>query len=111
MKNERLAGLEQGRSDPMRQGINHLQRLLSQYPADDVRYVPTIDEDIERIKEVTVEHVRSLYRDYLGAEPRRIDHRGRLRALRGALGPGPDIRRLEESSSPTPGSSGRSSPI
>src|SRR5208337_791661 len=29
MKNERLAGLEQGRSDPMLQGINHLQRLLS----------------------------------------------------------------------------------
>ncbi len=67
MKNERLAGLEQGRSDPMRQGINHIQRLLSRYPATDVRYVPTIAEDIERIKEVTVEDVRSLYRDYLGA--------------------------------------------
>ena len=67
MKNERLAGLEQGRSDPMRQGINHLQRLLSSYPATDVRYVPTIAEDIQRLKEVTVEDVRSLYRDYLGA--------------------------------------------
>jgi len=29
--------------------------------------VPTIAEDIQRIKEVTVEDVRSLYRDYLGA--------------------------------------------
>ena len=48
MKNERIAGLEQGRSDPMRQAINHLQRLLSQYPSDDVRYVPTIEEQIER---------------------------------------------------------------
>ena len=67
MKNERLAELEQGRSDPMRQGINHLQRLLSCYPATDVRYVPTIAENIQRIKEVTVEDVRSLYRDYLGA--------------------------------------------
>ena len=65
MKNERLAGLEQGRSDPMHQGINHIQRLLSRYPAADVRYVPTIAEDIQRIKEVTVEDVRSLYRDYL----------------------------------------------
>ena len=65
MKNERLAGLEQGRSDPMRQGINHLQRLLSGYPATDVRYVPTIAEDIQHLKEVTVEDVRSLYRDYL----------------------------------------------
>ena len=67
MKNERLAGLEQGRSDPMRQGINHLQRLLSHYPPTDVRYVPTIAEDIQRLKEVTVEDVRSLYREYLGA--------------------------------------------
>ena len=67
MKNERLAGLEQGRSDPMRQGINHLQRLLSRYPATDVRYAPTIEESIQRMKEVTVEDVRSLYRDYLGA--------------------------------------------
>ena len=53
MKNERIAGLEQGRSDPMRQAFNQLQRLLSQYPADDVRYVPTIDEEIERVKDVT----------------------------------------------------------
>jgi len=67
MKNERLAELEQGRSDPMLQGMNHIQRLLSRYPATDVRYVPTIAEDIQRIKEVTVEDVRSLYRDYLGA--------------------------------------------
>ena len=67
MKNERLAGLEQGRSDPMRQGINHLQRLLSQYPATDVRYVPTIAEDIQRLKEVSINDVRSVYRDYLGA--------------------------------------------
>ena len=29
--------------------------------------MPTIDEHIERLKEVTVEQVRSLYRDYLGA--------------------------------------------
>jgi zinc protease len=67
MKNERLAGLEQSRSDPMLQGVNHLQRLLSRYPATDVRYVPTIAEDIQRLKEVAVEDVRSLYRDYLGA--------------------------------------------
>lgn len=35
MKRERLSGLEQGRSDPMRQAINHLQRLLSHYPSHD----------------------------------------------------------------------------
>jgi zinc protease len=67
MKNERVAGLEQGRSDPMRQAANHIQRLLSRYPAADVRYVPTIAEDIQRVKDVTVEDVRSVDRDHLGA--------------------------------------------
>ncbi len=67
VKNERLAMLEQGRSDPMRLGTNRLQRLLSHYPASDVRYVPTIAEEIDRMKQVTVEDVRSLYREFLGA--------------------------------------------
>ncbi len=67
MKNERIAGLEQGRSDPMRQAINHLQRLLTQYPIDDVRYVPTVEEETQRVKGVTVDQVRSVYHDFLGA--------------------------------------------
>ena len=68
MKNEEIAGVEQGRSDPIRQGLNHIQRLLSKYPSDDVRYVPTIDEQLERLKKVSLDQVRSLYHDYLGAE-------------------------------------------
>ena len=68
MKNEQIAGIEQGRSDPIRQGINQIQRILSQYPRDDVRYVPTLDEQIERLKKTSPEQVASLYRDYLGAD-------------------------------------------
>lgn len=67
MKNERLTGLEQGRSDPMRQAVNRLLRLLSHYPSDDVRYTPTIEEQIERLKKATIADVRSLYSEYLGA--------------------------------------------
>jgi zinc protease len=68
MKNEQISAAEQGRSDPMRQAFNHIQRLLSQYRSDDVRYVPTIDEQVDRLKKVTVEEVRALYHDYLGAD-------------------------------------------
>ena len=68
IKNEEIAGVQQGRSDPMRQGLNHIQRLLSKYPIDDVRYVPTIDEQVERLKKVSLDQVRTLYGDYLGAE-------------------------------------------
>ena len=68
MKNEQIAGIEQGRSDPIRQGLNHIQRLLSQYPSDDVRYVPTLDEQIERLKKVSLDQVRTLYHDFIGAD-------------------------------------------
>jgi zinc protease len=68
MKNEQIAGIEQGRSDPMRQGFNHIQRLMSQYPSDDIRYVPTIDEQVDRLKKVTAPQVQALYHDYLGAD-------------------------------------------
>jgi zinc protease len=67
MKNERLAALEQSRSDPMRLALNRIQRLLSPYPADDVRYIPTIEEEIEQVREVSVEAVRALYEQSLGA--------------------------------------------
>ena len=67
MKNEQIAGIEQGRSDPIRQGLNQIMRILSQYPSDDVRYVPTLDEQIERVKKCSPEQVSALYRDYLGA--------------------------------------------
>ncbi|MFO0890525.1 MAG: pitrilysin family protein [Isosphaeraceae bacterium] len=67
MKNERLASLEQSRTDPMQLGINRIRRLLTQYPPDDVRYVPSTEEELQRLKETTVEQVRSIYRDYLGA--------------------------------------------
>ena len=68
MKNEEISGVQQGRSDPMRQGLNHIQRLLSKYPSDDVRYVPTLDEQTERLKKVGLDEIGSLYHDYLGAE-------------------------------------------
>jgi len=67
MRNERLSGLEQSRTDPMQLGITELRRILTKYPPDDVRYNPTIEEEIQRLKEVSVEQVRSLYKDFLGA--------------------------------------------
>ena len=68
MKNEHIAGIEQGRSDPIRRGFNEIQRILSAYPSDDVRYVPTLDEQIELLKKCSIEQVSTLYRGYLGAD-------------------------------------------
>jgi zinc protease len=68
LKNEQLAGIEQGRSDPIRQGLNHILRLLSPYSSDDVRYVPTLDEQIERTKNVSLDQIKTLYQEFLGAQ-------------------------------------------
>ena len=44
-----------------------LSRILASYPPDDVRYQPTIDEEIERVKASRLEQVETLYQQYLGA--------------------------------------------
>ncbi len=68
MKAERLANLEETRTEPSALGPRLLQRELSPHPKGDVRYVPTIDEAIERLRAVTHAQVVSLHRDYLGAQ-------------------------------------------
>ena len=68
MKNEQITSIEQGRSDPIRLGLNQIRRILAPYPADDVRYVPTLDEQIERTRATSPDQVAGLYRDYLGAD-------------------------------------------
>jgi zinc protease len=68
LRREALAGIEQGRTEPQVLGINRLQRALAPYPADDVRYVPTIDERLERVKALKLDQIRRLYTEYLGAD-------------------------------------------
>src|SRR5262249_2414384 len=48
--------------------IKHMQRKLSPYAKEDVRYVPTIEEDIARVKAVTRDQVVKLYAEQLGAQ-------------------------------------------
>jgi zinc protease len=68
MKRERLAGLEQTKTEPAMLAPRWLQRHLNRYSSDDVRYVPTIEESIERMKLATHEQVVQLYREFLGSQ-------------------------------------------
>jgi zinc protease len=68
MKRERLAGLEQMKTEPAMLAPRLLQRQLNPYSPDDVRYTPTVEESIERLKAVTYDQVVQLYRDYLGSQ-------------------------------------------
>jgi len=67
LKRERLVGLEQMQTEPSALAPRTLTHLLSTYPKDDVRYVPTIEEEIARVQAVTLGQVRTLYREYLGS--------------------------------------------
>jgi zinc protease len=68
MKRSRLAGIEEMRTEPMALAARWLQRQVSVYPKDDVRYVPTLEESIERLQQASHEQVVQLYRDYLGSQ-------------------------------------------
>ncbi len=68
LKRGRLAGMEQSRSEPATLAPRLLQRQLNPYPKDDIRYVPTIEEAIERLRAATFDQVTQLYQDYLGSQ-------------------------------------------
>ena len=91
MKRERMAGLEQMRSEPAMLAPRLLQRELSPYDKNDIRYVPTIEESIERLKAATHDQVVQLYREYLGSQAGELsivgdfDAKTNLDILKGAL--------------------------
>lgn len=59
--------IEQSRSEPGPLASNALRRRLSPYPKDDIRYVPTVEESIARIKDVSLADVKKVYSDLIGA--------------------------------------------
>jgi zinc protease len=65
-RRERLAGLEQSKSDPATLAPRMLTRTLNPYAPDDVRYTPTIEESIERLKSVTADQITRLHKEFLG---------------------------------------------
>ena len=67
-KNETLTNLETGLSDPQSLAVTAMRRRTNDYDADDVRYVPTIEEDIQRYRDLTVDDVVTLHRDFIGGE-------------------------------------------
>src|SRR5439155_3754509 len=67
LKQQRLAGIEQQRSDPQAIASNALSRHLRPYPKGDVRYVPTLDESIAQLTATTLDDVKKFYADFYGA--------------------------------------------
>ncbi len=68
IKTEQLARYESFRTEPQALASIKLQQALSPYPKDDVRYAPTVEETIDRVKGATIDQVKTVYHDFLGAD-------------------------------------------
>jgi zinc protease len=68
IKREWLASIEQSRTEPDTLASRRLRRQLAPYSKDDIRYVPTIEESIDRLAAVPYDQVLQLYQEYLGSQ-------------------------------------------
>jgi zinc protease len=68
MKRERLAAMDQFKTEPAMLAPRQLQRTLDPYPSDNIRYTPTVDESIQRLKATTYDQVAQLYKGFLGSQ-------------------------------------------
>ena len=90
IKRQRLSGFEEQLTDPASLAIVRVRRTVSPYDKDDVRYVPTIEEDIERYGAASVDKVSKLYTNFLGSQT------GEL-AIVGDFDPAENLNILRES--------------
>jgi zinc protease len=63
------SALSAGRTEPNALARNKLSRTLSPYGKDDVRYVPTLEETLDRARQVTLEQVKGIYETQVGGSP------------------------------------------
>ena len=68
VRQQLIASIEEGRSDPQALAVRGLQRRINSiYPRGDVRYVGTVDEEIEDLKKVTLDEAKKFYQQFYGA--------------------------------------------
>ena len=67
IRNQRVAQLERGKTEPGTLVSQLLQGDLSPYPRSDVRHVRTIDEEVEDLKNVTLDDVKKFHQKFYGA--------------------------------------------
>ena len=67
LKREQLAQLEQSRTDPVAIARRAAARAGNPYPPQDVRYTPTLDEEIARLTATDLAAVKAFYAKFYGA--------------------------------------------
>jgi zinc protease len=68
LKNEKLERVNARKTDPGALAVLAVQRKLQDYPKENIRYVPTPEEAVERLEAVTLAEVKSVYEKQLAAQ-------------------------------------------
>jgi zinc protease len=66
LKRERLTALEEEKTDPEAIAQRAIQRWNNPYPKGDVRYVPTVDEEVAEIRNAKLDDVKRFYARFVG---------------------------------------------
>lgn len=67
LKQETLTNLETERSEPQSVAIRAMSQYFNRYPKGDIRYSPSLDEEIADIKALTLDDLKKFYKDFYGA--------------------------------------------
>ncbi len=67
VRKQRVAALENSRTEPTSLAALALERGLHPYAKTDIRYMGTLDEQIEEINGVKLEEIRKFHKDFYGA--------------------------------------------
>jgi zinc protease len=67
VRQQRIAALENSRSEPQTLAALEVQRRLSPFPRGDARYVGTIDEQIAELRKVTLDDVKTFHARFYAA--------------------------------------------
>ncbi len=68
LQRQQLSSLEEQLTDPASLAITKVRRTVSPYPKGDIRYVPTLDEELERFTSVSRDQVQKLYHEFLSSQ-------------------------------------------
>ncbi len=63
---EQLARVEENLSEPRARGFNALTRAMNPWPKDSIHYVPTLEEQVERLKSVSLGTITDLHSRFHG---------------------------------------------
>jgi len=68
LRRQILTSIESSLKEPQALAPQAVRRTLAPYDRQDVRYVPTMEEELEMYKNVTIEQIRQFYADFIGGQ-------------------------------------------